>query len=321
VSDRDPYEVLEEQLAGAVRARGRRARRFARWPRGVVPAIAVAAVLGTGAATAAVVLGPDDQPANQVRQALFAGEQAGDGAPACRRVRSRAARLVDDPVPPGLLAQLGVLRRPATAADRLPSGRMMLGAPEILRRSVRLARASDGWSYRFYLSRGVLAPLGGPADPLACARLRAEASVAAAAGFGDGVRAEVARTTGAEVRSLEDQAAGRTLSFTLIEQRPDGRATGGGGGFVKGDRVPATGGIGHFRRGNRRWVALSGLVPDGVARVRIADGSGAPRERPRTITVRDNVFHALLPRRFGPKLIVEWRSASGRVVRVTHPRY
>ncbi|HWI70558.1 MAG TPA: hypothetical protein VNT55_01285 [Baekduia sp.] len=317
----DPYKILEEQLAGAVRAR--RVRRWSprRWPRGVVPAIAVAAVLGTGAATAAVVLRPDDQPANEVKQALFAGEQAADGAAVCRRVRAAQPRLVDDPVPPGLLAQLGVLRRPATAADRLPPGQVRFGAADVLRRSIRVARASDGWSYRFYLSRGVLAPLSGPADPVACARVRRDAAIAAAERFDPGVRTEVARRVNAEVGSLEDQAAGQTLSFTLMEQRPDGRGTGGGGGFIKGDRIPAAGGIGHFRRGNHRYVALSGLVPDGVARVRVLDGSGSPRERPRTIEVRDNVFHALLPRRFGPRLTVEWRSPSGRVLRRTHPRY
>jgi hypothetical protein len=68
-------------------------------------------------------------------------------------------------------------------------------------------------------------------------------------------------------------------------------------------------------------VALSGLVPDGVARVRVVDAAGHPRVRAVSIAVSDNVFHALLPRRMGPRMVVEWRAPSGRVLRRTHPRY
>jgi hypothetical protein len=71
-----------------------------------------------------VVLGPDDQPRNQVKQALFAGQRAADDSPSCQSVAPRAVRLVDAPVPAGLLDQLGVLRRPATASDRIPTAEL-----------------------------------------------------------------------------------------------------------------------------------------------------------------------------------------------------
>lgn len=320
MSANDPYKNLEEQLAGVVRAR--QARRARWWSRGgAVPAIAVVAVLGTGAATAAVVLRPDDQAESQVRQALTAGNRAADASAACRHVRPGAPRLIDDPVPTWLRAQLGVLRRPATAADRVPMAQLGFGGGDVLRRSVRVARAADGWSFRFFLSRGIVRLGSVETEPVACARVRARAAIAGAAGFPEAVRREVAQMAGRELRAVEDQAAGRTLAYTLFTVQPDGRTGGGGGGFLRGERVPATGGIGPYRRGNRRFVALSGLVTDGVATVRILDRDGSPRQPPRVVEVHDNVFHVLLPRRFGPRLTVEWRAASGRVIRRTHPRY
>lgn len=317
----DPYKQLEDQLRGAVDRR-RPARRWL--PRGVVPIVAVAAVLGTGAATAAVVLRPDDRPENQVRQALFAGTKGSEGLPACRRSGSSAARsrMVDDPVPAAIAERLGVFRRPATAADRLPLEKLRLGGTEILGRSVRVARASDGWRYRLYLSRGVPAWPGAPRDPLACAQARRDASVAAAEGFPEAVRGEVAALVDREVRAVAAQVSGRDLMLGTFEVRPDGRSTGGGVGRIREKgRIPAFGSIGLFRRGHQRYVALSGLVPDGVARVRVVDGNGAPRERAVTIAIRDNVYHALLPRRMGPRMTVEWRDEGGHVVRRTHPHY
>jgi hypothetical protein len=314
----DPYKKLEEQLTDVVRAR-RPTRAW--WSRGVVPIVAVVGVLGSGAATAAVVLRPDDRAESQVRQALTAGERAAAVAPACDHVRTSAPRMVDDPVPPWLSARLGVLRRPATAADRVPRKQLGFGGTEVLTRSVRVARATDGWNYRFFLSRGVMHIGAAEADPLACAKVRQRASVEAARGFDASVRREVAVQVGRTVRAVADQVAGRTLTLSQIEVRPDGRTAGGGAAFLRAGRLPATGSVGTFRRGNRRSVSLSGLVPDGVAEVRILDRDGTPKQRPRVVRVNDNVYHALLPHRFGPRMTVEWRDASGRVLRRTHPRY
>ncbi len=321
----DPYKKLERQLAEAVRARGGARRRFGR-VRGIVPAVAVVAVLGSGAATAAVVLAPsgsspDDRPENQVKQALWAGRRAAAASPACRPASAGKVRLVDDPVPSWVLARLGVLRRPATAGDAVPAARLGVGAEEVLRRSVRVARAGDGYMYRLYVSRGLPRFPGLPADQLGCARVRERAAEAAAARFGADVRHTVAASVGRETRAIEDAVAGRSLTLALMELRPDGRPTGGGATVLKDHKIPATGGVGPVRRGNRRYVSLSGLLPDGVATVRIVDRDGAPPERARVVRVRDNVFHALLPHRFGPRMTVEWRDAAGRVVRRTHPRY
>lgn len=322
----DPYKTLERQLGDAVTRRSDAAtggeRPRARWRRGVLPVIALVGLLGTGAATAAVVLGPDDQPDNQVKQALFAGEQHARATPACRRVKPAAVRLVDDPLPSGVLDQLGVLRRPATADDRVPRGQLRFGGGVVLARSIRVARASDGWGYRLFLSRGAQSA-GGPtiADPLRCVQTRRDASIAAAAQFDDDVRARVEMTTDREVASVRDLVSGQALSLSLIEVRPDGRMAGGGATIIRNNKIPATGSVGTVRVGDRRYVALSGLVPDGIATVRVVDRSGSPRARSVTIPVADNVYHALLPRRMGPRMTVEWRASDGRVIRRTHPRY
>jgi hypothetical protein len=87
--------------------------------------------------------------------------------------------------------------------------------------------------------------------------------------------------------------------------------------------VPATGSVGTTRVGGRQRVELSGIVPDGVASVRILDRAGPRkrRARPATVSVRDNVYHALLARRMGPRMTVEWRGPGGAVVRRGHPSY
>jgi hypothetical protein len=317
----DPYRTLEEQLRGAVTQRRPR-RRWARLPRGVVPAIAVVAVLGTGAATAKVVLGPDDQPANQVKQALFAGTQATQGTPACRpRRHTVTPTLVDDPVPPAALARLGVLRRPATADDRLPAAPSRFGPAEILRRSVRVARTPDGYRFPLHLTRGPLAAPGLPVDPIACMRAQRAASIAAAQRFDAPVRAEVRRTADRQLAGVTAAQSATTISVVLGEVRPDGRPVSSGGGRFDPARFPALGALGLARIGHHRYVDLSGLVPDGVATVRIVDGDGHPRVHPVTVRTNDNVFHALLPHRMGPHLTVEWRSPRGAVLRRTHPHY
>jgi hypothetical protein len=312
----DPYKVLERQLGDAVRRRvgdGARRRR-PRWNRGVLSTVAVIGVLGTGAATAGVVLGPDDQPKNQVRQALFAGQRAAQAAPACREVEPRAARLVDDPVPTGVLDQLGVLRRPVAPRDHVPLADLGSGGGEVLARSVRVARASDGWSYRLYLSRRSMSFAGGRvADPLGCVQARRDASIAAAAHFDAGVRAQVTKAVDRELAFAADMSSGKTLALEFDEMRPNGRRASGGGTIIRNDTIPAIASMmGNYRR---RYVSLGGLVTDGVASVRVLDASGSPRHRPVTIPVTDNVYHALMSQPIGPRMTVEWRDHDDRVIR------
>jgi hypothetical protein len=323
----DPYKNLEEQLRDAVARRAAapapelpRRRRFARWPRGgAVPVLIGAVVLGGSVATAAVVLAPGDRPQDQVQQALAAGTKATSTAPACRHVPAGRPRLVDDPVPAWVQKRLGVFRRAPTAADHVPLADLGLGGRAVLRRSVRVARTPDGWTYRLWLSRGVVGAGASAADPVACARVARDASLAAAAAFPPAVQAEVRRVVKHRYTLVADQASGRALTYSVSELDPSGNPrTGGAGPLGPAHVVPASGGLTTLSGG---YHALYGIVPDGIATVRVVDASGSPRAKPIVSGVSDNVFHTTLPRRMGPRLIVEWRSASGRVVRRTHPHF
>jgi hypothetical protein len=111
--------------------------------------------------------------------------------------------------------------------------------------------------------------------------------------------------------------------LTIATIAPDGRVLEGGATELRNGKIPAFGSFGPVRRERRRFVALSALIPDGVYDVRIVDKAGPRRLRvkPRTVVVRDNVYHAIVPRRMGPRIAVQWRTRSGRVVRMTHVSY
>jgi hypothetical protein len=314
----DPYDALERQLRDAVRARRRRRRA----PRALLVTAAALAVGGGVAAAAGVLNGGDDD--NTVKQALFVASSATNHAPACAmRPGPRAPNVVPGRASAAVLRQLGVFRRPATAADRVPTSELRFGG-DVLRDSVRVARASDGVRYLMYVSRGLPRFSRSIRDPVACVRAAREAALAwAAAHAAAAVQARVRRIMDGRAERTESLAAGRTETLTVVSLRPDGRLGGGGATIIANGRVPAMGSVGIVRVNGRTRVELSGVVPDGVASVRILDRAGPRklRARPQVRAVRDNVWHALLARRMGQRMTVEWRSPSGAVVRRVHPRY
>jgi hypothetical protein len=284
-----------------------------------------AVILGGGVATAAVVVQHKStaSPEAQMRQAMAASSRALRTLPACRGAKQRRVRLVDEPVPTWLSDHLGILRRPQTAADRARDVTLRYAVGSvILRASRRLAVQPDGWSYRFALMRGTGSFYAAQSDPVACAEGRRAVALAAAASFPAAVQKAVRREVDGELAAVRDAASGRTLEYQITEFRPDGLTTSSGGGSLDPARpLPASAGIGTYAHGDVRGHSVSALVPDGVATIRILDTSGSPRERPRTVKVVDNFFHTILPRRFGPTMVLQWRAPSGRVVRTTHLHY
>lgn len=332
----DPYKNLEDQLRGAVERRApeaapeppppRRPRRRFTWPRGgAIPVLLGAVVLGGGVATAAVVVQHRSTatPQEQMRQAMDAGARAMRTLPACRHVKAERPRLISEPVPSWLSQRLGILRRPQTAADRASSGSLRFAVGSvILRDSRRVAVQPDGWSYRFLLARGVGSFFPSQADPVGCGEGARDAALAAAASFPPAVRRKVRDQEDAEVAAVERLASGKSLQYQISEFRPDGLATSSGGGTLgPNGPLPATSGIGNYHHGHVRGHSVYSLIPDGVATIRLVDAAGTPRAKPITVKVVDNFFHVLLPRRFGPTFILQWRSPSGRLVRTTHLRY
>lgn len=173
-----------------------------------------------------------------------------------------------------------------------------------------------------YLSRGAFAGFT-PNDPVACASLRQRASEAAAQpDIVKAVRAQTER----ELQPVRREAARIRLIFSLIMTADRyGQPGGGGAGPLPVDGgAPKTGSVGLGRRGDRRFVRLTGLIPDGIADVRIRDrdpGAGGRRTPPVRIEVRDNVFAAELPRGMGPRMTVEWLDPDGKVRGRTNPQF
>jgi hypothetical protein len=312
----DPFDTLERQLRDAVQRRRRR-----RVPRGLL-ATAAALALGGGVAAAAGVLGGSGDDA-AVKRALFAGSSRAHRTAACtvRAPRTAAPQVVAGRPSPPVLAQLGIFRRPAAAADRVPPSRLVMGA--VLSDGVRVARAVDGTRYVLLVSRGTPRFPGAIRDPVGCARAEHDASIAAAAHDTAAVRARVRRIVDARLASMQRAASGATETLTAMLLLPNGHLGSGGATLIVNGHLPATGAIGFVRVRDKPRVELSGVIPDGVASVRIVDRDGprARRAHPTTVAVRDNVFHVLLPRRMGPRMTEEWHAPDGHVVRRLHPRY
>jgi hypothetical protein len=331
----DPYKNLEDQLRGAVERRApepepapapRRRLRFT-WPRGgAIPLVLGAVILGGGVATAAVVAQHSTTtatPEEQMRQAMEAGSRAMRTLPACRHAKPTRPRVISEPTPSWLTAKLGILRRQQTAADRAITAdlRYSVGSM-ILADSRRVAVQPDGWSYHFRLERGIGSFFPAQVDPVGCQQGVRAAALAAATSFSPEVQRRVHAEEDTELAGVQRLASGRSLQYQITEVRPDGIATSSGGGsLIPNGPLPATSGMGTYHHGHTRGHSVYSLIPDGIATIRAIDTSGTPRAKPVTIKVVDNFFHTLLPRRFGPTMILQWRSASGRVVRTTHLHY
>lgn len=317
----NPFDDLEQQLRGAVAARRRRERR--RVSRRTLAAVAVALTLTGGVAAAATLLSNDgDQAA--ARRAVDRGTSVASSLPVCATRRSPKAVVVSgDPASAAVLAQLGVFRRPPTAADRLPAGFALtpFTGTVLLKDTVRVARTEDGARFLLFITRGARFP--GPADPVACATAARAEALKAAAADNAAVRARVNTIMSKRLARVRSIASGATEDLNFLQFAPNGRSVGGGATYITNGRIPALTNYGPGKRHGRRIVSISGLVPDGIATVRAIDRGGPKRSRvsPLTVAVHDNVYSLAAPRRVGPRVTLEWRNAAGTVVRRVHVRY
>ncbi len=317
---RDPYDALGGELRRAVRAR-----RSRRVPRGSTAAAVVLALgLGGGAVAAGATLLADGSGREaRVTAALAESQRRADAEPVCRRLpRSDAPTLVAGRAPATLVARLGVLRRPQTQAERAVRRGLAIGERFVLAGTVRRARASDGSVFLLFLSRGGVAGFS-PVEPVACAERRRDLAVAAADAD---VREAVLIEAEHEVVRASRAASRSTPSLSVMRMADRyGRPGAGGSGALPADgSVPKTGSIGPGRRGNRRFVSLTGLVPDGVVTVRVRDrdrGAGGRLTPPVRVAVRDNTYAVELPRTMGPRMVAEWLDRNGTVIDRTRPRY
>jgi hypothetical protein len=226
-------------------------------------------------------------------------------------------------VPADVAGHLGIFRRPRTPADRIAESNRLFGGVNILAKSLRVARAGDGTRFAMFISYGNLNLHGETVDEVGCLRATLRLALAQPQAKDPTVRGEINARLGRQIRRVQDVISGVAHILTIATISPSGTVIEGGATELRDGKIPAFGSFGPARRGNRRYVVLSGLIPDGIHDVRIVDSAGPKglRVAPRVIRVRDNVYHAVVPRRTGPRIAVQWRAAGGRVVRTTHVSY
>ncbi|MGO9899806.1 MAG: hypothetical protein ACLP0J_08955 [Solirubrobacteraceae bacterium] len=259
--------------------------------------------------------------------------------PACRfgaGLRAGATSVSQGAPSARMLALLAVLRRPATAADRLPrtrfyiNGRLNLFLPvgEVYVRYIRLATVADGIA--FYLI-----PVGkdGPPAPARATLDRCYAQqIATLRGKLTGVPASLRASTMRDGERFFAESRTNVANRRVHESVYELEAAQNGSGASDAGSAAAIqlggplGGLGS--QSPQKTVIMSGVVPDGVATVTLhyaAGGSGAHHLPPLivTSTVVRNVFAMAIPdfgdTRNWPSTMV-WRSRTGALIKTIDER-
>ena len=295
--------------------------------------VVAAVLLGCAAAGTALTTAQVNRPPPEVREIFRLIDQATEKVErdrACRSPPPPTTTFTDDPPSNRFLATLGVLRRPQSAADRLPD-EALEGLPMegIYRGYVRVARSASGPDFLVVPARDI--DTSKPRPTRCTAELRRRVG-------------RLIRTKPARFKRRARRILRRVIRFGF--SRPERKPVEGLYLFERfKDGLPASGGSTSVRELRRRGYVSSvggrsaapstvhGLVPDGVAsltafypRVARRIGDGKPRRYAssvkRSSPVRDNVFSFVVPRRFEdsfpPKIV--WRTAGGRVIKVIRPR-
>jgi len=311
------FDDLERQLRGKVAVR--RARRRWRPPARtlIVAAIATASAGGVTATATGVIGGPDSQERGV--QLLNEVYRDTEDFPSCRieGPDRRPAQLSALPASDLALGAYPRLRTPATAGERALARKYgrMAGSTTVLSGGARELRATDGTRFALLITAGRGRGLGRGADclPILRAELERRADAADAAAV-----AHARRLLDREERAYRDNAGRERL--VLLKLRRDGGLSSGGGTYTDSAVCIGTGSIGVTRVDGRQRTEVDGLVPARVDHV-LVRSRVRPELAPLRLAVPQQVFHTVLPKRFGNRIAVQWRSASGTVLRVLKLRY
>lgn len=195
-----------------------------------------------------------------------------------------------------LTSELGVLRSPASAADR-PPPELLNGLDGVYRGYVRRALVLDGVSYWVVAERSQ--PHGGFSP--ACARLETAL-----------LHKELPQIP-ASLRTPTEKLNARLMRFDTVRPVPTdviclefhGHTSGGGSCGVTAADIQSG------RALTQEPGKEVGIVPDGVASVTLTAGTPAVSD---TVQVSNNLFVA--PARYGRQTsTITWRSAQGRAIR------
>jgi hypothetical protein len=258
---------------------------------------------GLDSAVAALVQKtPRDQLRRELRY-MSAATRSAMSSPACRTQSSSRQRVIPGAPGAALLATLGVLRRPATGADRL--ARRYL--PEIATYAGYTRRVAVTGGTRYYVLAGRSEPHDGvPSD--GCFELEKRALQRELPTIPPALRAATQQLQSAFIARDRGMADAPPVDEVCVVN-----IHGNGNGYECG--VAAT----QIRLGEPPIVnghAFTGVVPDGVHAVTLAFGnSGAVH--PVTVPVHDNFFAVHLPATAPDEQpsVVTWLAPDGRVIR------
>jgi len=311
------FDDLERQLRAKVAAHaGHR-----RW-RPPVRTLIVAATLlvsagGVTAAATGVIGGPGDEERGV--KLLNAVIGATEDVPACRARGSdrRPARLSVLPASDLALGAFPQLRRPPTSRERGLARRYgrMAGQAQVLSGGARVLRATDGTRFALMITAWQRKGLGRGPECMPVQRAELERRAPAA---DPGALAWARRQLDRDERRFRANVGRESL--LLLTLRADGGQSSGGGTYTDAAVRLGTGGIATTRVGDEQRTAVHGLVPATAAYV-LVRSRVRPDRTPLRIAVPEQVFHAVLPKGFGNRVAVEWRSTSGKLLRVLNLRY
>jgi Cytochrome C oxidase, cbb3-type, subunit III len=235
---------------------------------------------------------------------------------ACARVRQATVPATDSGTPDhALLSVLAALRKPYTATDALPRATRGNAPKGRFVRYIRLATVVDGVSY-YIVPSSSPNRFGGPAQSVCFVAIAAD------------VRAN-ARQIPISLRAKTLALVARDL---VIEREIRPRETGDGICLLYSGAQTSGGVCGANALDVRDWGLealfgrVSGVVPDGVARVTIHDPAyDGVSTATSTVRVVNNVFVSgmnatLAGRTFDTAPTVTWRSANGAIIKTVSGR-
>jgi hypothetical protein len=243
---------------------------------------------------------------------LNQAENAALRAPACRGSEQGPQALPNIHGTPSrsLLSQLAILRRPATAADRVPAsslqgiGGMYIGA-------ARLALRTGGASY--YLVPAKSDPRAGQPGP-ACLAARRAALHRLLPGIPASMRAGALKLQADQIaaeQSMFSRPAQDMVCFVVVGHNYGSTSCGETAAQLRNGQLPQASGSGS---GSGQFTQ-AGIVPDGVATVAVTWATPGHHHVTMTALTHDNVYVMSAPPN-GAVSAMTWRAADGRVVKV-----
>jgi len=310
------FDDLERQLRRKVTARAGRRRRPLLRTLAVAAALSVSAGAVTAAATG-VIGGPGTEEAGVTL--LNDVMRDTEDVPVCRLGGGdrRPAEVTSLPASDAALRAFPALRRRATAHERAFARRngRMTGMKRVLSGGARELRATDGTRFMLLITVGRGRAIG--RDPDCIPVQRAELDRRA-----PGLDAKVV----AVARGLlDDQERAYRANLgreglILAQLRDGGRLAAAGGTFTDAAIRLGTSSIITVRVHDRPRLAITGLVPATADHVVVRSRSH-PRKPAIRIGVPQQVFHVVLPARFGTRVSVEWRAPDGALLHVLKMRW